>query len=157
MRNDLITSTAAIAALASVLEGVLANLPIGMAPGLGLNAYVSSNCKFMDSISAYLTHLVYIFHRWLPWFGRHHLPRSSSGGISGRVCVPSHRLLTLLTSSVRWIFLALSLLGIRQWLVRIMPQSLVLGIGSGIGLFIAYVIPPLFRSTSSHYGIMYIG
>ncbi len=37
----------------------------------------------------------------------------------------------------RWIFLALSLLGLRQWLARIMPQSLVLAVGAGIGLFIA--------------------
>ncbi len=37
----------------------------------------------------------------------------------------------------RWIFLALSLLGLRQWLARIMPQSLVLAVGAGIGFFIA--------------------
>ena len=37
----------------------------------------------------------------------------------------------------RWIFVVLSLLGLRQWLVRIMPQSLVLAVGAGIGLFIA--------------------
>jgi len=42
----------------------------------------------------------------------------------------------------RWIFLILSILGLRQWLVRIMPQSLVLAVGAGIGLFIASVIPP---------------
>lgn len=36
-----------------------------------------------------------------------------------------------------WIFFILSLLGLRQWLVRIMPQSLVLAVGAGIGLFIA--------------------
>lgn len=41
VRRDLITTTAAIAALASFLMGLLANLPVGMAPGLGLNAYVS--------------------------------------------------------------------------------------------------------------------
>ena len=41
VRRDLITTTAAIAALASALMGALANLPVGMAPGLGLNAYVS--------------------------------------------------------------------------------------------------------------------
>ena len=40
VRNDLITTTAAISALASFLMGLLANLPIGMAPGLGVNAYV---------------------------------------------------------------------------------------------------------------------
>jgi len=37
----------------------------------------------------------------------------------------------------RWIFLFLSIIGLRQWLVRIMPQSLVLAVGAGIGLFIA--------------------
>jgi hypothetical protein len=36
-----------------------------------------------------------------------------------------------------WLFLILSILGLRQWLVRIMPQSLVLAVGAGIGLFIA--------------------
>lgn len=38
---------------------------------------------------------------------------------------------------VSWIFLALSLLGLRQWLVRIIPESLVLAVGAGIGLLIA--------------------
>jgi AGZA family xanthine/uracil permease-like MFS transporter len=42
---DLITSTAAISALSSVLMGALANLPVGMAPGMGLNAYV---CRLLD-------------------------------------------------------------------------------------------------------------
>jgi AGZA family xanthine/uracil permease-like MFS transporter len=40
VRRDLITSTAAISAMASFLMGLLANLPVGLAPGLGLNAYV---------------------------------------------------------------------------------------------------------------------
>ena len=43
IRQDLITTTAAIAALSSFLMGALANLPVGLAPGLGLNAYVSSS------------------------------------------------------------------------------------------------------------------
>ena len=43
VQRDLITTTAAIAALASFLMGLLANLPVGMAPGLGLNAYVSTS------------------------------------------------------------------------------------------------------------------
>lgn len=40
VRRELITSTAAISALSSFLMGLLANLPVGLAPGLGLNAYV---------------------------------------------------------------------------------------------------------------------
>jgi AGZA family xanthine/uracil permease-like MFS transporter len=46
VNRDLITTTAAIAALASFLMGLLANLPVGMAPGLGLNAYVGVD--FLD-------------------------------------------------------------------------------------------------------------
>lgn len=41
VRQDLITSTAAISALCSFLMGLFANLPVGLAPGLGLNGYVS--------------------------------------------------------------------------------------------------------------------
>jgi xanthine/uracil/vitamin C permease (AzgA family) len=49
VRQDLITTTAAVSALASCLMGLLANLPIGLAPGLGLNAYV---CAAFPLISA---------------------------------------------------------------------------------------------------------
>jgi AGZA family xanthine/uracil permease-like MFS transporter len=41
LRRELITTTAAISALASAAMGIVANLPVGLAPGLGLNAYVS--------------------------------------------------------------------------------------------------------------------
>ncbi|KAJ7668410.1 permease family-domain-containing protein [Mycena polygramma] len=104
VRNDLITSTAAVSALASFLMGLLANLPVGMAPGLGLNAY------FAYSIVG--------FH--------------GSGIISYREALSAVFL-------EGWIFFILSLLGLRQWLVRIMPQSLVLAVGAGIGLFIAFI------------------
>ncbi|KAJ7578029.1 permease family-domain-containing protein [Mycena floridula] len=104
VRNDLITTTAAIAALSSCLMGLLANLPVGMAPGLGLNAY------FAYSIVG--------FH--------------GSGTITYQEALSAVFL-------EGWIFLALSILGLRQWLVRIMPQSLVLAVGAGIGLFIAFI------------------
>lgn len=39
VRRDLITSTAAASCIASFLMGAFANLPVGLAPGLGLNAY----------------------------------------------------------------------------------------------------------------------
>lgn len=39
IRRDLITSTAASSCLASFLMGALANIPVALAPGLGLNAY----------------------------------------------------------------------------------------------------------------------
>ncbi|CAK5281425.1 unnamed protein product [Mycena citricolor] len=102
VRNDLIISTAAVAALASFLMGFLANLPVGMAPGLGLNAY------FAYSIVGY--------------HGQH---KTTYQEALAAVFLEG------------WIFLFLSIIGLRQWIVRIMPQSLVLAVGAGIGLFIA--------------------
>jgi len=104
VRRDLITSTAAISALCSFLMGLFANLPVGLAPGLGLNGYFA--------------YAVVGFH--------------GSGIITYREALAAVFL-------EGWIFLILSLLGLRQWLVRIMPQSLVLAVGAGIGLFIAFI------------------
>ena len=39
IKRDLVTSTAAISALTSFCMGLFANMPIGLAPGMGLNAY----------------------------------------------------------------------------------------------------------------------
>ncbi|TBU27120.1 xanthine/uracil permease [Dichomitus squalens] len=104
IQRDFITTTASIASLASVLMGALANLPVGMAPGLGLNAY--------------LAYSVVGFH--------------GSGFITYREAMAA-------VFMEGWIFFILSLLGLRQWLARIMPQSLVLAVGAGIGLFIAFI------------------
>ncbi|KIK95712.1 hypothetical protein PAXRUDRAFT_140080 [Paxillus rubicundulus Ve08.2h10] len=104
VKQDLITSTAAISSLASVLMGALANLPVGMAPGMGLNAY--------------FTYSVVGYH--------------GSGFISYREALAAVFL-------EGWVFFILSLLGLRQWLARIMPQSLVLAVGAGIGLYIAFI------------------
>ncbi|KAG1785270.1 permease family-domain-containing protein [Suillus plorans] len=104
VKQDLITSTAAMSALASILMGALANLPVGMAPGMGLNAY--------------FTYSVVGYH--------------GSGFITYREALAAVFL-------EGWIFFILSLLGLRQWLARIMPQSLVLAVGAGIGLYIAFI------------------
>ncbi|PFH49531.1 hypothetical protein AMATHDRAFT_62986 [Amanita thiersii Skay4041] len=104
VRQDLITTTAAIAALSTFLMGLLANLPVGLAPGLGLNAY------FAYSVVG--------FH--------------GSGLITYREALAAVFL-------EGWIFFFLSIIGLRQWLARIMPQSLVLAVGAGIGLFIAFI------------------
>ncbi|KAF7321502.1 hypothetical protein MKEN_00671000 [Mycena kentingensis (nom. inval.)] len=103
VRQALILPTT-LAALSSFLMGLLANLPVGMAPGLGLNAY--------------FTYSIVGFHG------------------SGQVTYQEALGAVFLEG---WIFLALSILGLRQWLVRIMPQSLVLAVGAGIGLFIAFI------------------
>ncbi|KAK3896672.1 hypothetical protein C8A05DRAFT_39781 [Staphylotrichum tortipilum] len=39
IKKDLVTATAAISALGTFFMGLLANLPVGVAPGMGLNAY----------------------------------------------------------------------------------------------------------------------
>jgi hypothetical protein len=39
VKRDLVTATAAIAALTSFCMGLFANMPIALAPGMGLNAY----------------------------------------------------------------------------------------------------------------------
>ncbi|KAF9483668.1 xanthine/uracil permease [Pholiota conissans] len=104
VRQDLITSTAAISALSTFLMGAFANLPVGLAPGLGLNAYFSYS--------------VVGFH--------------GSGIINYRQALAAVFL-------EGWLFLFLSIIGIRQWLVRIMPESLVLAVGAGIGLYIAFI------------------
>lgn len=70
VRQELIISTAAISALASFLMGFFANLPIGMAPGLGINAYVSRSITFSLRPALYGVMLpTVVFHRVSP-----HLP-----------------------------------------------------------------------------------
>ncbi|KAH9939648.1 xanthine/uracil permease [Epithele typhae] len=104
VRRDLITTTAAISCLSSVLMGLFANLPVGLAPGLGLNAY--------------FTYSVVGFH--------------GTGFITYREALAA-------VFMEGWIFFILSIFGLRQWLARIMPQSLVMAVGAGIGLFIAFI------------------
>lgn len=41
VQRDLVTATAAISALTTFCMGLFANMPIALAPGMGLNAYVS--------------------------------------------------------------------------------------------------------------------
>jgi hypothetical protein len=60
VHRDLITTTAAISALSSFLMGLFANLPVGLAPGLGLNAYVraeSHNHTFHMSFTCESLHI----------------------------------------------------------------------------------------------------
>ncbi|KAK2462182.1 hypothetical protein APHAL10511_005814 [Amanita phalloides] len=104
VKQDLITTTAAICALASCLIGLLANFPVGLGPGLGLNVY------FAFAVVG------------------HH----GSGMITYREALGA-------VFMSGWIFLFLSLVGLRQWLARIMPQSLIFAICAGIGLFIAFI------------------
>ncbi|KAL5514038.1 hypothetical protein ACEPAG_2799 [Sanghuangporus baumii] len=104
LRRDLITATAAASCLASFLMGMFANLPVGLAPGLGINAY--------------LAYSIVGFH--------------GSGNTTYKEALAAVFL-------EGWIFFALSILGVRQWFARAIPHSLVMAIGAGVGLFIAFV------------------
>ncbi|KUJ07191.1 purine transporter [Mollisia scopiformis] len=104
IRRDFITATAAISALTSFCMGLFANMPIALAPGMGLNAYFA--------------YTVVGFH--------------GSGPVSYRFALTA-------VFVEGFIFVALSLLGLRQWLARVIPASIKLSAGVGIGLFLTII------------------
>jgi AGZA family xanthine/uracil permease-like MFS transporter len=104
IRRDFITGTAAIAALTSFCMGLFANMPIALAPGMGLNAY--------------FTYTVVGFHGTGP--------------------VPYKLALTAVFVE-GFLFVGLSLLGLRQWLARAIPASIKLASGVGIGLYLTII------------------
>lgn len=91
-------ATCIAAAIGSMAMGLLANLPLALAPGMGLNAYFAFTVV-------------------------------KGMGLSWQVALGAVFLAGLL-------FLMVSLLRIREWLVTAIPMSLKLGIGAGIGLFL---------------------
>jgi AGZA family xanthine/uracil permease-like MFS transporter len=94
-------ATCLSAAAGSLLMGGLANYPIALAPGMGLNAYFTYTVvKGMDV--SWQTALGAVF-------------------LSGVA------------------FLILTLLGIRQLILRAIPQELYAAVAAGVGLFIAFI------------------
>jgi hypothetical protein len=55
VRNDLVVSTAVISSISSLLMGFLANLPVSLAPGLGVNAYVRPRIRMRAKPSVITT------------------------------------------------------------------------------------------------------
>lgn len=104
IQRDLITATAAIAALSSFVFGFLTNLPVALAPGMGLNAY--------------FTYQVVGYHGTGP--------------------VP-YRLALTAVFVEGFVFVFLSLTGMRQWLVKAIPTSLKTAGTAGIGLFLTMI------------------
>jgi AGZA family xanthine/uracil permease-like MFS transporter len=104
IKRDLITATAAISAFASFFMGLLANMPVSLAPGMGLNAY------FAYSVV----------------------------GFHGTGSVPYQVAVTAIFVE-GWIFFALALFGMRQWLARAIPRSIKLATSVGIGLFLTII------------------
>ncbi|KAF7728774.1 hypothetical protein EC973_005612 [Apophysomyces ossiformis] len=104
VKLDLIMGTTIIAMISSVMIGVFANLPIGMAPGMGLNAY--------------FTYTVVGYH--------------GSGKVPYQTALAAVFIEGL-------IFFVLSIFGIRQWLARIIPMSIKIAMGCGIGLYLCFI------------------
>jgi AGZA family xanthine/uracil permease-like MFS transporter len=84
--------------------GLFANMPIALAPGMGLNAYFAYQVV----------------------------------GYHGQGLVP-YRLALTAVFVEGLVFVALSILGLRQWLARSIPSSLKIASGAGIGLYLALI------------------
>jgi AGZA family xanthine/uracil permease-like MFS transporter len=89
VRQDLITATAAISCLMSAAMGLFANLPISLAPGMGINVYFTFQVV----------------------------------GVNGTGPVPFRMALTIIFAE-GLIFVAMTMLGLRQWLAKLIPASL---------------------------------
>lgn len=104
VNRDLVTATAAITALASFMMGLFANLPIGVAPAMGINAYLAYQLV----------------------------------GFNGTGPITYELAMTAVFAE-GFIFVGLSIFGIRQWLARIIPASIKIACGAGIGLFLTLI------------------
>lgn len=102
--RSLITATAAIAGFSSIVFGFLTNMPVALAPGMGLNAYFAYQVV----------------------------------GFHGSGIIPYNLALTAVFIE-GFIFIGLSLIGMRQWLVKVIPNSLKIATACGIGLFLALI------------------
>src|SRR5690625_2507543 len=100
-KGAVFTATAVAAAVGTLLMGVIARYPIGLAPGMGLNAFF-----------AYTVVLGY----GIPW----------ETALSG-----------VLASGI--IFIILTLSGLREKIINLIPGNLKLAVGAGIGFFIAFL------------------
>ncbi|GLI63103.1 hypothetical protein VaNZ11_006007 [Volvox africanus] len=104
-KRSMVTATAVASFVACVLMGVVGNLPFGLAPGMGINAY--------------FTYTVVGF------FG-------SNGMISYRDALAAAFI-------EGWIFLAISITGLRTKITTIVPKCVMLATSGGIGLFLAFI------------------
>ncbi|MBU42516.1 MAG: guanine permease [Spirochaetaceae bacterium] len=101
-REAVFFATAVSAGLTTILMGLAVNIPVALAPGMGLNAYFVSVVLGSDGAIDYRMALGAVF-------------------ISGLI------------------FLLLTLTSIRPLLVEAFPESLKIGIGAGIGLFLIFL------------------
>ncbi|KAK6956485.1 hypothetical protein Daesc_001763 [Daldinia eschscholtzii] len=114
IKRDLVTATAAISALSSFCMGLFANL---LANQFVKNASPVSLAPGMG-LNAYFAYTVVGFH--------------------GTGLVPYSVALTAIFVE-GWVFFALALFGLRQWLARAIPRSIKLATSVGIGLFLTLI------------------
>ncbi|QDZ23180.1 AzgA purine transporter [Chloropicon primus] len=100
-RGDLVIATALVSAVASVLMGLMANFPLGVAPGMGLNAY------FVFTV---------VLQKGLSW---------------------QEALTAVFVSG--WLFLVTTVLGLRWFMLKLIPHGVQLALSAGIGLFLAFL------------------
>ena len=100
-RDAAFVATCIAAAFGSLLMGLLANYPIALAPGMGLNAFFT------------YTVVAQMGHSWQTALG------------------------VVFLSGL--IFLALSVLPVREWIVNAIPRALKMAISAGIGMFLAII------------------
>jgi len=94
-------ATCLAAAIGSIAMGLLGNLPVALAPGMGQNAFFTYGI------------VLGMGHSWQAALGAVFL-----SGI---------------------IFIVMSILPIREWLINAIPKNLKLGISAGIGFFLAII------------------
>lgn len=100
-KGAVFTATAIAAAVGTLFMGVIARYPIGLAPGMGLNAFFAYT----------------VVIQWgIPW----------QTALSG-----------VLISGL--IFMVLTLSGLREKVINVIPSNLKLAVGAGIGFFIAFI------------------
>lgn len=104
LKRDYVIATACISLISTFLMGLFGNLPLGLAPGLGVNAY----------------------------FAYSQVGFNGTGPITYGEALAAVFLEGIL-------FFLLTLLGLRQWLARLIPRSITLAIGAGIGLFLTLI------------------
>jgi AGZA family xanthine/uracil permease-like MFS transporter len=100
LRLSLTTATAASSLIACFIMGFFANLPLALAPGMGINIYVAYQVVGQDLLT-YQQAMVAIF-------------------LEG------------------WIFIFISMTGIRGGIIRLMPKNIAFASSVGIGLLLAF-------------------
>ncbi|KAI8807804.1 permease [Cladochytrium replicatum] len=103
-KKSLITATTVASLIATFLVGVSANVPFGVAPGMGINAF------FAYTIVGF----------------------RGTGKLTYQEALGA-----VVIEGI--VFFILAVFGLRQWLARMIPDSLSLAMGVGIGLFLCFI------------------